>query len=201
MIRILLADDQSLVRGALAALINMEPDMKVVAEVGRGDEVLAAAKAQSVDIALLDIEMPGEDGLSVAAHLHKELPSCRILILTTFGKPGYLKKALVNGVQGFITKDGTSEQLAAAIRRVQKGDRVIDPQVAISALSYGESPLTSRERDVLVAVSEGLSIKCISETLNLTPGTVRNYLSIAIQKLGAANRIQAVRIAQEQGWL
>ena len=201
MIRILLAEDQVLVRGALAALLNMESDMQVVAEVGRGDEVVAAARAQAVDIALLDIEMPGEDGFAAAARLREGFPSCRILFLTTFGKPGYLKRALAKGAQGFITKDGPAEQLAVAIRRVLHGERVIDPRVAISALSDGESPLTPRERDVLSAAARGETIARISETLSLSPGTVRNYLSIAIQKLGAGNRIQAGRIAEERGWL
>lgn len=201
MIRILLAEDQSLVRGALASLLNMESDMEVVAQVGRGDEVVEAAKAKRVDVALLDIEMPGEDGLAAAARLHESLPSCRILMLTTFGKPGYLKRALDNGAQGFITKDGPTEELALAIRRILKGERVIDPHVAIAAVSDGQSPLSSRERDVLAAAARGESIARISETLFLSPGTVRNYLSIAIQKLGAGNRTQAVRIAQERGWL
>jgi two-component system response regulator DesR len=201
MIRILLAEDQSLVRGALAALLNMESDMEVVAQVGRGDEVVDAAKANSVDVALLDIEMPGEDGLAAAARLHKSMPACRILMLTTFGKPGYLKRALDNGAQGFITKDGPTEQLALAIRRILGGERVIDPDVAIAAVSEGRSPLSSRERDVLAAAALGESIASISETLFLSPGTVRNYLSIAIQKLGAGNRMQAVRIAQGKGWL
>jgi two-component system, NarL family, response regulator DesR len=201
MIRILLAEDQAMVRGALAALIALECDMEIVAEVGRGDEVVAVARATHPDVALLDIEMPGIDGLSAAAALHAELPTCRILILTTFGRPGYLRQAMENGVSGFLLKDAPSAQLATAIRRVLVGERVVDPQLAMAALSEGNNPLTERERAVLAAATHGTSLAGIAASLSLSEGTVRNYLSVAIQKLGARNRIEAARIAEQKGWL
>lgn len=201
MIRVLLADDQATVRGALAALLSLEKDMEIVAEVGRGDEVLAAALEKKPDVALLDIEMPGGDGLRAAAEIHEKLPKCRILMLTTFGRPGYLKKAMEGGAVGFLTKDAPAAELAGAIRKVMSGARVIDPQLAIDALSDGDNPLTERERDVLTAASSGASIATIASTLFLSPGTVRNYLSLAIQKLDARNRIDAARIAREKGWI
>lgn len=201
MIRILLADDQAMVRGALAALLNLEPDMEVVAEVGRGDEAVEAATEKRPDVALLDIEMPGGSGLKAAAELHRLLPTCRILMLTTFGRPGYLREAIQQGAVGFLTKDARSDQLATAIRRAIAGARVIDPQLAIDALSGGGNPLTERERNVVVAAGSGASVAEIASTLFLSQGTVRNYLSIAIQKTGAKNRIEAFRIAKENGWL
>ena len=201
MIRVLLADDQGMVRGALAALLRLERDIEIVAEVGRGDEVLAEARAKHPDVALLDIEMPGGDGIRAAAELHASLPGCRILMLTTFGKPGLLKRAMENGAVGFLTKDAPTTQLAAAIRRVVAGGRVIDPQLAIDALSDGENPLTERERDVLGAAEGGASIAEIASTLYLSPGTVRNYLSTAIQKMDVRNRIEAARAARRKGWL
>jgi len=201
MIRVLLADDQATVRGALAALLKLENDIDVVAEVGRADEVVSVAREKKPDVALLDIEMPGGDGLSAAAALREALPSCRVLMLTTFGRPGYLKRAMEGGAVGFLTKDMPAAQLASAIRRAMAGERVIDPQLAIDALSEGDNPLTERERDVLAAASSGAGIAEIANQLFLSPGTVRNYLSLAIQKLDSANRFEAARRAREKGWI
>jgi len=201
MIRVLLAEDQAMVRGALAALLTMEGDIEIVAEVGRGDEVLPSALVAKPDVALLDIEMPGCDGITAAAALHAQLPSCRVLILTTFGRPGYLRKAMESGVVGFLLKDAPSAQLATAIRRAVAGERVVDPTLAMAALSEGNNPLTERERDVLAAATSGASISEIAASLFLSEGTVRNYLSVAIQKLGAHNRVEAAHIAEEKGWL
>jgi two-component system response regulator DesR len=201
MIRVLLAEDQAMVRGALAALLSLEDDIEIVAEVGRGDEVAVVARATHPDVALLDIEMPGLDGISAAAALHAQLPSCRAIILTTFGRPGYLRQAMQSGVVGFLLKDAPSDQLATAIRRVAAGERVVDPKLAMAALSEGNSPLTEREREVLAAAAQGASIADIASSLFLSEGTVRNYLSVAIQKLGARNRIEAAHIAEQKGWL
>jgi two-component system response regulator DesR len=201
MIRVMLAEDQAMVRGALAALLTLEGDIEIVAEVGRGDEVVSTALATRPDVALLDIEMPGYDGISAAAALHAQFPSCRVLILTTFGRPGYLRKAMESGVVGFLLKDAPSAQLAAAIRRVVAGERVVDPILAMAALSEGNNPLTERERIVLAAAIGGASIAEIASSLFLSQGTVRNYLSVAIQKLGAHNRVEAAQIAEQKGWL
>jgi two-component system response regulator DesR len=201
MIRVLLAEDQAMVRGALAALLTLEGDIEIIAEVGRGDEVVTVACATQPDIALLDIEMPGCDGLTAAAQLHTKLPSCRVLILTTFGRPGYLRKAMESGVVGFLLKDAPSTQLAVAIRRAMAGERIVDPALAMSALSEGENPLTERERMVLAAVTHGATIAEVASSLFLSEGTVRNYLSVAIQKMGAHNRIEAAHIAEQKGWL
>jgi two-component system, NarL family, response regulator DesR len=201
MIRVLLAEDQAMVRGALAALLALEGDIEIVAEVARGDEVVPAALVARPDVALLDIEMPGCDGLTAASELHAQLPTCRVLILTTFGRPGYLRRAMESGVVGFLLKDAPAAQLAAAIRRAMAGERIVDPALAAAALSEGSNPLTDRERDVLVAATRGASIAEIAGSLYLSEGTVRNYLSVAIQKLGAHNRIEAARIAEEKGWL
>jgi two-component system, NarL family, response regulator DesR len=201
MIRLLLADDQELIRGALAALLALEPDFEVVADVGRGDEVVAAARASRPDVALLDIEMPGIDGLAAAGVLAQELPQCRSLILTTFGRPGYLRRAMEAGAYGFVVKDAPPEQLADAIRRVAAGERVVDPALAATTLITGPSPLTARERDALVAARPGATVAEIAERLFLTEGTVRNYLSAAMTKTGARNRAEAVRMAEELGWL
>ncbi|HEX6483098.1 MAG TPA: response regulator transcription factor [Ktedonobacteraceae bacterium] len=201
MIRVLLAEDQAMVRGALAALLTLEGDIEIVSEVGRGDEVVPAALSSRPEVALLDIEMPGVSGITAAAALHAQLPSCRIIILTTFGRPGYLRQAMQSGVVGFLLKDAPSAQLARAIRRVVAGERVVDPKLALAALSEGESPLTEREREVLAAAAGGASIAEIAAALFLSEGTVRNYLSVAIQKLGAQNRIEAARIAEQKGWL
>jgi two-component system, NarL family, response regulator DesR len=200
-IRLLLADDQELLRSALAALLALEEDFEVVASVSRGDQVVAAARQAHPDIALLDIEMPGIDGLAAAAVLAKEVPSCQALVLTTFGRPGYLRRAMESGAKGFVVKDAPIEQLADAIRRVAAGERVVDPALAAATLAYGTSPLSGRERDVLVAARAGASVSEIARTLFLSEGTVRNYLSAAIAKTGTRNRIEAVRAADERGWL
>ena len=201
MIRVLLAEDQAMVRGALAALLALEGDIEIVAQVARGDQVLAEALASRPDVALLDIEMPGGDGLAAAAELHAQLPSCRVLILTTFGRPGYLRRAMESGVVGFLIKDAPAAELAVAIRRAVAGERVIDPALATAALSEGTNPLTERERAVLAAAAPGASIAEIAANLYLSEGTVRNYLSVAIQKLNAQNRIEAAHIAEQRGWL
>jgi two-component system response regulator DesR len=201
MIRVLLAEDQAMVRGALAALLTLEGDIEIVAEVGRGDEVVVVARATHPDVALLDIEMPGMDGIAAAAALRTELPSCRVVILTTFGRPGYLRQAMDSGVVGFLLKDAPAAQLATAIRRAAAGERVVDPSLALAALSEGNNPLTERERAVLAAATRGASIAEIAASLFLSEGTVRNYLSVAIQKLSAKNRIEAARIAEQKGWL
>ena len=200
-IRILLADDQSLVRSALAALLELEDDFDVVAQVGRGDEVVAAARDLHPDVALLDIEMPGLDGLAAAAALTQEVPACRVIIVTTFGRPGYLRRAMESGALGFVVKDAPAEQLADAIRRVSRGLRVVDPGLAAATLAGGVSPLTGRERDVLVAARDGATVADIAGRLFLSEGTVRNYLSAAIAKTGVRNRVEAVRVADERGWL
>jgi two-component system, NarL family, response regulator DesR len=201
MIRVLLAEDQAMVRGALAALLSREQDIEVVAEVARGDEVVEAALVTRPDVALLDIEMPGEDGLTAAQALREALPTCRAVILTTFGRSGYLRRAMESGAAGFLLKDAPASELAVALRRVMKGERVVDPELALSALSSGTNPLTSRERDVLTASLFGASISEIAARLWLSEGTVRNHLSIAMQKMGAQNRMEAARLAEQKGWL
>jgi two-component system response regulator DesR len=201
MIRLLLADDQELIRRALAVLLELQDDFEVVASVGRGDEVAGAAREHRADVALLDIEMPGIDGIAAAGVLAQEVPGCRSLILTTFGRPGYLRRAMESGAHGFIVKDAPPEQLADAIRRVSAGERVVDPVLAAATLASGTSPLTARERDVLVAARQGGTVADIARALFLSEGTIRNYLSGAIAKAGARNRAEAVRIADERGWL
>jgi len=200
-IRLLLADDQELLRAALAVVLDLEDDFEVVASVGRGDEVVAAARKHEADIALLDIEMPGIDGLAAAAVLAQEVPHCRALILTTFGRPGYLRRAMESGAYGFVVKDSAPEALAAAIRRVAAGERVVDPALAAASLAVGVSPLTARERDVLVAARPGATVAEMAKKLWLSEGTVRNYLSSAIAKTGTRNRAEAVRTADQNGWL
>lgn len=201
MIRLLLADDQALVRGAMAALLNLEPDLTVVAEVGRGDEVVAAAREHAVDVALLDVEMPGLDGVAAARELHHQVPGCRVLMVTTFGRPGYLRQAMAAGASGFIVKDTPARQLADAVRRVHQGLRVVDPVLAAQSLVEGESPLTERETDVLRAAQDGGTVADIARDLHLSEGTVRNHLSSAIGKTGARTRAEAVRVAVDNGWL
>ncbi|WP_372664943.1 response regulator [Amycolatopsis kentuckyensis] len=200
-IRLLLADDQELVRQALCALLALEDDFEVVASVGRGDEVVGAAREHRPDVALLDIEMPGLDGLSAAAVLAAQVPDCRVVMLTTFGRAGYLRRAMDAGAAGFVVKDAPADVLADAIRRVRAGERVVDPALAVATLAAGESPLTARERDVLVTARTGATIAEIASRLYLSEGTVRNYVSAAITKTGARNRVEAVRIADERGWL
>lgn len=200
-IRVLLAEDQAMIREALAALLSFEDDIEVVAQVGRGDEVTAAAIATSPDVALLDIEMPGMDGLAAAAALSDASPGTKIVILTTFGRPGYLRRAMEAGASGFVVKDSPAAKLARTIRQVLQGQRVIDSELAAAALTEGASPLTPRERDVLAASQDGATIAEIAAALYLSEGTVRNYLSACIQKTGARNRTEALRVAEERGWL
>jgi two-component system response regulator DesR len=201
MIRLLLADDQALVRGALAALLDLESDLEVVAQVGRGDEVVTAAREARVDVALLDVEMPGLDGIAAAAALATEVPGCRSLIVTTFGRPGYLRRALDAGASGFVVKDTPSGQLADAVRRVSSGLRVVDPDLAVASLTMGPSPLTEQESRVLALAADGGPAAQVAGEAHLSEGTVRNYLSSAIGKTGGRTRAEAVRIARENGWL
>lgn len=201
MIRLLLADDQALVRGALAALLSMESDLDVVAEVGRGDEVLDAARAHRPDVALLDVEMPGIDGIEATAALRTALPQVRVLIVTTFGRPGYVRRGLQAGAAGFVVKDTPARQLAEAVRRVHAGLRVIDPALAADSMTAGESPLTARETEVLRTALDGGSVADVAKAVFLSEGTVRNHLSSAIGKTGARNRAEAAQIAQANGWL
>jgi two-component system, NarL family, response regulator DesR len=200
-IRVLLAEDQGMMRGALALLLRLEPDIDVVAEVGSGTDVVPTALEARPDVALLDIEMPGCSGLDAAAALRGELPDCKVLILTSFGRAGYVRRAMEAGASGFLVKDGPVEELAAAIRRVLAGERVIDPSLAAAALSAGPNPLTDREREVLAAAADGSMIADIATRLHLSESTVRNYLSAAIGKTNARNRIEAVQAARAQGWL
>jgi two-component system, NarL family, response regulator DesR len=200
-IRVLVADDQALVRGAVAALLSLEQDLEVVAEVERGDQVVVAARANAPDVAVLDIEMPGIDGIAAAEVLRREIPSCRVLIVTTFGRPGYLRRAMESGASGFIVKDAPAKRLADAIRRVHAGLRVVDPELAAESLAVGENPLTPREADVLREARDGSSVAEIAARLFLGDGTVRNYLSSAIGKTGSRNRVEAVHIAEQKGWL
>jgi two-component system response regulator DesR len=201
MIRVLIAEDQGMVRGALATLIGLEPDIEVVAQVARGDEVLGAALEARPDVALLDIEMPGATGLDAAEELAVALPACRVLILTTFGRPGYLRRAMEGGASGFVLKDSPASELSSAIRRALRGERIVDPGLAAAALSQGESPLTPREHEVLSASRDHATVAELARALYLSPGTVRNHLSSVMQKLDARNRGEAVRVAEERGWL
>lgn len=201
MIRVLLAEDQTLVRGALRALLDLEPDITVVADVGRGDEVVAAALEHTPDVALLDIEMPGRDGIEAARELAAALPSCRAVVLTTFGRPGFLRRAMEVGAAGFLVKDSPVAELAAAIRSVVAGGRVIDRDLAAAALALGATPLSAREADVLRAAADGATVADIAGRLFLSEGTVRNYLSAAIGKTGARTRVEAARVAADKGWL
>jgi two-component system response regulator DesR len=200
-IRLLLADDQALVRGALAALLDLETDLQVVAEVGRGDEVVAEAVRTGADVALLDVEMPGLDGIAATAALRRALPACRVLAVTTFGRPGYLRRAVEAGASGFVVKDTPARQLAETVRRVHAGLRVLDPALAEESLISGASPLTARETEVLRAARDGGTVADLAAVLHLSEGTVRNHLSSAIGKTGARTRAEAVRLAEHQGWL
>jgi two-component system response regulator DesR len=200
-IRVLLAEDQTLVRGALRALLELEADIEVVAEVGRGDQVLEAARAHRPDVALLDIEMPGQDGIEAARELAVSCPEVRAVVLTTFGRPGFLRRAMEVGAAGFLVKDSPVAELARAIRAVVAGERVIDRDLAAAALALGATPLSAREADVLRAAADGATVADIAGRLFLSDGTVRNYLSSAIGKTGARTRVEAARVAQEKGWL
>jgi two-component system response regulator DesR len=201
MIRVLLAEDQAMLRGALVTLLGLEEDIEVVGEAAGGDEALAVARRTRPDVALLDIEMPGRDGLDIAAELRDTLPECLIVILTTFGRPQYLRRAMEAGAAAFLVKDSPARELAAALRRVLAGERVVDPALAAAALSAGPCPLSPREYDALLAAAQCTTVADIAARLHLTEGTVRNYLSGAIRKTGARNRIEAVRIAERRGWL
>lgn len=201
MIRVLLAEDQALLRETLRDVLSRVEDIEIVATCERGDEIIAAAKEKRPDVALLDIELPGIDGLEAAAQLRDELPNCNVLMLTVFGRPGYLRRALDSGALGFVLKDTAPRDLIEAIRRTAKGERVIDPELAVAALDHGNSPLTDRERDVLAMSRETQVTGEIAARLHLSEGTVRNYLSNAIQKIGVTSRTEAARIAEDHGWL
>ncbi|MGQ0574054.1 MAG: response regulator transcription factor [Pseudonocardia sp.] len=201
MIRVLIAEDMHMIRGALVALLALEEDIDVVAELERGDEVVGAALRTRPDVAVLDIDMPGLDGIAAAARLHTDLPACRVLVLTGLTQPGHLLRALTAHVRGFIPKDAPAHTLAAGIRRVAAGERVLDAELVAAALDTGTTPLTPRESDVLRAAGSGLPTEKIALQLSLSPATVRNYLSNAITKVGGRNRIDAIRIARDAGWL
>ncbi len=201
MITLLLADDQALVRGAMAALLGLEEDLEVVADVGTGDEVLEAARRTQPDVAVLDIEMPGLDGIQATEELSRESPGTKVLIVTTFGRPGYLRRALEAGARGFVVKDTPSEDLAEAVRTVAKGGRVVDPSLATDVVIEGPNPLTGREQEVLRHALEGHSAAVIAAKVHLSPGTVRNHLSSAIGKTGVGTKVEAARRAQDLGWL
>ncbi len=200
-IRLLLADDQQLVREALAALLSLQEDLEVVAQVGDGDEVVDAAREHRPDVALLDVQMPGLDGIAATAALRAAAPETTVLIVTTFGCPGYLRRAMEAGAGGFVVKDTPADELAEAIRKVNAGQRYADPSLAADSLATGPSPLTDRERGVLTAARGGDTIADLARRLVLSEGTVRNYLSSAIGKTGARNRTEAIRTAEENGWL
>jgi two-component system, NarL family, response regulator DesR len=200
-VRIMIAEDQAMVRQALVALLGLESDIEVVAQAATGDEALAMATKHQPDVAVLDIEMPGGTGIEVARQLRQDGYAGHVVIVTTFGRPGYLRAAMTAGASGFLLKDAPAAQLAEAIRRVATGERVVDPGLAAAALAEGDSPLTARETDVLVAAAGHDAISEIAGRLHLSPGTVRNHLSAAMQKLGARNRAEAVQIAQRKGWL
>ncbi len=201
MIRVLIAEDQSMVRGALRALLDLEDDIEVVAEVGRGDEVVAAVREHAPDVALLDIEMPGRDGIEAARELAAAEPACRAVILTTFGRPGFLRRAMEVGAAGFLVKDAPVAELARGLRAVMAGERVIDRELAAAALAIGATPLSARAADVLRASRDGATVADVAARLFLSEGTVRNYLSSAMGKTGGRTRVEAARIAEGKGWL
>ena len=201
MIRVLLAEDQAMVRGALASLLSLEEDIEVVAEVERGDEVLDAARAAEPEVVLLDIGLPGASGLEVAQLLQEKLPDVRVVMLTTFNRPGYLRRAMEAGASGFLLKDAPASELAAAVRAAARGERVVDPGLAAAALSLGENPLTAREQEVLEAARSHGTVGELAAVLHLSPGTTRNHLSAIMRKLDAGSRIEAIRVAEERGWL
>ena len=200
-IKVLLADDQALVRGAMGALLDLEPDIEVVAQAGRGDEVVAAARESGADVCLLDIQMPGVDGVEAARQVRDQLPEVRVVMVTTFDRPGYLRRALDAGAVGFVVKTTPAARLAEVVRRAHAGLRTVDPQLANDLLFSGPNPLTAREQEVLSLARGGEPVARLARKLFLSPGTVRNHLSNAIGKMGAANRVEAARIATERGWL
>jgi two-component system response regulator DesR len=201
MIRVVIAEDQALVLGALAALLKLEDDLDVVATAGNGKEALALCRQLRPDIMLTDVEMPQMTGLELAAQLADEGLPCKVMVLTTFARSGYLRRALEAGVRGYLLKDAPAEALAAAIRQVHGGGRAIAPELALESWSGGQDPLTDRERQVLRLAGEGRTSAEIARQVHLSEGTVRNYLSEAISKLGAGNRIEAYRLARDAGWL
>ncbi|WP_438293912.1 response regulator transcription factor [Streptomyces sp. HUAS TT7] len=201
MVRVLIAEDMHMLRKALVSLIELESDLEVVAELSSGTDIVPTAMAMRPDVAVLDIDLPGTDGITAAARLHTSVPECRTLILTSLGRPGNLRRALAAHVSGFLPKDSDPDSLCAAIRQVAAGERVIDPQLALATLDSGPSPLTDREQEVLQLASEGMEAGQIASRLHLSSGTVRNYLTSAVSKLNARNRVDAIRIAREAGWL
>jgi two-component system response regulator DesR len=200
-VRILIAEDMRILRDTLVAVLDLEDDLEVVAEVDSGDRIVPAALEHRPDVAVLDIDLPGVDGLTAAAELHGQLPDCRILVLTGLGRPGHLRRAVAAHASGFMLKDAPSEELVAAVRQVAAGGRVFDPKLAVAALETVENPLSAREAEVLKRHADGASAAEIAAELYLSYGTVRNYLASAVTKLGARNRVDAARIAREAGWL
>ncbi|MFI6496742.1 response regulator [Nonomuraea typhae] len=200
-VRVLIAEDQGMMRDALALLLGLEDDLEIVAQVASGEEIVPAARQHAPDVALLDVELPGRSGLEALPELRAALPGCAVLVLTTFARPGYLRRAMEAGAAGFLVKDGPVEELAAAIRRAVAGERVVDPALAAAALTAGPSPLTGRERDVLAAALDGATIADVAARLHLSESTVRNHLSSAIGKTHTRNRIEAARLARHNGWL
>ncbi len=200
-IKVLIAEDVHMVRGALVALLRMEPDIEVVAEVSGGNDIMPTARTTQPDVAVIDIDLPGKDGLTAAAELHEQLPTCRTLILTSLGRPGTLRRALAAKVGGFLLKDAPPDKLASAIRDVSIGRRVVDSDLALAAWDTADCPLTGREIEVLQMAADGANAVDIAARLYLSAGTVRNYLTTAVTKLNARNRVDAIRIAKESGWL
>ncbi|MFF2453029.1 response regulator [Isoptericola sp. NPDC058082] len=201
MIRVVLADDETLIRDAVAQLLALEDDLEVVAVAGNGTEAVATIERHAPDVAVLDLQMPGADGIEVAEAVRRTVPACGVVIVTSHGRPGHLKKALAAGVRGFLPKSVSAAVLAGAVRQVASGGRYVDPELAADAISAGDSPLTAREADVLELAADGAPVEEIAERAALAPGTVRNYLSSAVAKLGVANRHEAVRLARAKGWL
>ncbi|NAZ82147.1 response regulator [Kineococcus sp. R8] len=199
--RVLLADDENLVRSAVAGLLDLQDGIVVVGQAASGPEAIAVARKVTPDVAVLDLQMPGADGLAVAEAVHAHVPGCRTMIVTSHGRPGYLKRALELGVRGFLPKTASGAVLADAIRTVARGGRYVDPELAADAIAAGESPLTPREADVLELAADGASVEEIAVKVSLSPGTVRNHLSAATGKLGAANRHEAVVTARRLGWI
>jgi len=200
-IRIVLADDESLIRDAVAQLLDLEDDLEVVAVAGTGPEAVATIQRHRPDVAVLDLQMPGADGIEVAQQVRSTVPGCAVVVVTSHGRPGHLKKALAAGVQAFLPKSASAAVLAAAVRQVAGGGRYVDPGLAADAISAGDSPLTAREADVLELAADGAPVEEIAERAALAPGTVRNYLSSAVAKLGVANRHEAARVARANGWV
>ncbi|GAA2851611.1 response regulator transcription factor [Streptosporangium fragile] len=201
MISVLLAEDMHMIRAALSALLRLERDIEVVAEVTRGDEIVPAALRTRPDVAVLDIDLPGVDGITASVELRERVPGCRVLILTAMGQPGQVRRAMTSGIEAFLVKDAPGDRLADAVRRTARGLRVLDPELVAAAVRYGASPLTPRETTVLREAARGAPAEEIARRLHLSAGTVRNYLTSAIAKTGARTRIDAVRIAEDAGWI